>query len=93
VTKELKKFLVKLNYLKRADMFDQVMGKRFSCFESAQSSFVAFPASCLWCRGPYLEMRQSGCEASYTPSSIAEIKNAQSYTSTSPLCLHGIILK
>jgi len=92
VTKKLKKFLVKLNFLKRADMFDQVMGQRFSCFQSAQNSFVAFPASCLWYRGLYLEM-QSGCEASYTPSSIADIKNAWSYTSTSPLCLYGMILK
>jgi len=91
VTKKVKEILVKLN-LKRADMFDQVMGKRFSCFQSAQSSFVAFPASCLWYRGLYLEMRQSGCEASYTPSSIAEI-NAWSNTSSSPMCLCGMILK
>jgi len=89
--KKLKKFLVKLNFLSR--YLHQVMGKRFSCFQSAQSSFVVFPASCVWYGGLYLEMRQSECEASYTPSSIAEIKNAWSCTSTSPVCLHGMILK
>jgi hypothetical protein len=93
VTKKLNKILVKLNFLKGADMFDQVMGKRFSCFQSAQNSFVAFPASCLWYRGLHLELRQSGCEASYTPSSIAEIKNAWNCTSASPVCLHGMVLK
>jgi hypothetical protein len=75
------------------DLCNKVMGKRFFCFQSAQIRLVAFPASCLWYRGLYLEKKQSGCEVSYTPSSIAQIKNAWSCTSTPPVCLHGMILK
>jgi hypothetical protein len=67
VTKKVSKFLVKLNFLKRTDMFDQVMGKRYSHFQSAQSSFVAFPASCLWYRGVYLEMRQGVKPVTHLP--------------------------
>jgi len=32
-----------------------------------------------------------GCDAPYSPSSFAEVKNAWSYTSTPPVHLHGMV--
>jgi hypothetical protein len=33
-----------------------------------------------------------GCEADHSPPSNDEVKNAWIYTSTSPICLHGVVL-
>jgi len=35
---------------------------------------------------------QPGREADHSPPSSAEVKNAWSYTSTPPICLHGVVL-
>jgi hypothetical protein len=43
-------------------------------------------------RGSFPGVKQLGCEADHSPPSSAEVKNAWSYTSTSPLHLHGIVL-
>jgi hypothetical protein len=39
-----------------------------------------------------LGVKRSGREADHSPSSGAEVKNAWSYTSTSPIRLHGVVL-
>jgi len=39
-----------------------------------------------------LGLKQLGCEADHSPPSSAEVKNAWSYTSTLPVCLHGMVL-
>jgi len=33
-----------------------------------------------------------GGKADHSPPSSAEVKNAWSYTSTNPICLHGVVL-
>jgi len=39
-----------------------------------------------------LGVKQLGHEADHSPPSSAEVKNAWSYTSTQPICLHGVVL-
>jgi hypothetical protein len=39
-----------------------------------------------------LGVKQLGHEADHSPTYSAEIKNAWSYTSTPPICLHGMVL-
>jgi len=39
-----------------------------------------------------LGMKWPGFEADHSPPSSAEVKSAWSYTSTSPICLHGTVL-
>jgi hypothetical protein len=39
-----------------------------------------------------MRVKQLGCEADHSPPSSAEVKNAWSYTSTSPICLHDVVL-
>jgi len=39
-----------------------------------------------------LRIKQPGHEADHSPPSSAEVKNACSYTSTPPVCLHGVML-
>jgi len=39
-----------------------------------------------------LGVKQLGHEANHSLPSISEVKNAWSYTSTPPLCLHGMVL-
>jgi hypothetical protein len=39
-----------------------------------------------------LGVKRPGREADHSPPSIAEVKNAWSYTSTPPLRFHGIVL-
>jgi len=36
-------------------------------------------------------VRQTGCEADQSPVSSAEGKSVWSYTSTPPVCLHGMV--
>jgi len=43
-------------------------------------------------RVSFLEVKKPGNEADYWPSSSAEVKNARSYTSTSAIHLHGVVL-
>jgi hypothetical protein len=46
-----------------------------------------------WIRGAVsLGVKQSGHEAGHSPLSSAKFKNAWSYTSTPPVCLHGMVL-
>jgi hypothetical protein len=40
----------------------------------------------------YLGVKLPGREADHSPPSSAEVKNAWSYTSTPPVCLHGVVL-
>jgi hypothetical protein len=37
-------------------------------------------------------VKRSGREADHSPPSIAEVKNAWSYTSIPPISLHGVVL-
>jgi hypothetical protein len=39
-----------------------------------------------------LEVKRPEGEADYSPPSSAEVKNTWSYTSTPPICLHGVVL-
>jgi hypothetical protein len=38
-------------------------------------------------------VKQLGHEPNHSPPFSAEVKNAWNYTSTSPLCLHGMVLQ
>jgi hypothetical protein len=40
--------------------------------------------------GSVLAVKRQGREADHSPPSSAEVKNAWSYTSTSPICFHGV---
>jgi len=45
-----------------------------------------------WVQGTLmLGLKQRGWEADHSPPSSADIKNAWSYTSTPPICLHGMV--
>jgi hypothetical protein len=39
-----------------------------------------------------LGVKQPGHEVDHSPPSSAEVKNAWSYTSTPPICFHGVVL-
>jgi hypothetical protein len=39
-----------------------------------------------------LGVKQPGSEADHSPPSSSEVKNVYSYTSTPPICLHGVVL-
>jgi hypothetical protein len=39
-----------------------------------------------------LGVKRPKCEADHSPPSSAEVKNARSYTYTSPIRLHGVVL-
>jgi hypothetical protein len=39
-----------------------------------------------------LGVKWPGHEADHSPPSSAKVKNAWSYTSTPPICLHGVVL-
>jgi hypothetical protein len=41
---------------------------------------------------PFLGLKGPGHEADHTPPSSAEVKNAWSYTSTTTIPLHGVVL-
>jgi hypothetical protein len=42
--------------------------------------------------GSFSGVKRPGSEADHSPPSSAEVKNAWSYTSTPPICLHGVVL-
>jgi len=55
--------------------------------------FGAYPASCpmgTW--GSITGGNAAGGDADYSPPSIAEVKNAWSYTSSPSIRLHGVVL-
>jgi hypothetical protein len=53
----------------------------------------AHPASYpMGTRGSFPGVKRPGREADHSPPSSAEAKNAWSYTSTTPICLHGVVL-
>jgi hypothetical protein len=39
-----------------------------------------------------LGVKQPGRQADHSPPSSAEVKNAWSYTATTPICLHGVVI-
>jgi len=39
-----------------------------------------------------LGVKRLGCEADHSPPPSAEVKNVWSYTSSPPVCLHGVVL-
>jgi len=43
-------------------------------------------------RGLSLGVKRPRCEADHLPPSSAEVKNAWTYDSTPPICLHGVVL-
>jgi len=43
-----------------------------------------------WYRGSYPEVKRSGRDVDQSHPSSAETKNEWSYTSTPPICLHGV---
>jgi hypothetical protein len=46
-----------------------------------------------WVRGALsLGIKRPGREADHSPPSSAEVKNTWSFTSTPPMCLHGVVL-
>jgi hypothetical protein len=47
-----------------------------------------------WVPGaPFLGVKWPGCEVDNSPPSSDKVKNTWSYTSTPPICLHGMVLK
>jgi hypothetical protein len=42
--------------------------------------------------GSFLMVKQPRCEADNSCPSRADVENARSYTSTTPICLHGMVL-
>jgi hypothetical protein len=43
-------------------------------------------------RGSFSGIKVAGCEADHSPPSSVEVKNVWNYTSTPPVCLHGVML-
>jgi hypothetical protein len=65
----------------------------FSLHHRVQTGSGAHPASCpVGVRGSFPGVKRQGCETDLSPPSSAEVKNAWSYTSTSPIRLHGVVL-
>jgi len=59
----------------------------------SQTSSGAHPASYpMGTGGSFPEAKKLGHEADVSPPSSAEIKQVWSYTSTPPVCLHGVVL-
>jgi hypothetical protein len=44
-------------------------------------------------RSSFLGVKRLGCKADHLPPSSAEVKDVWSYTSTPPICLHGVAVK
>jgi hypothetical protein len=65
----------------------------FSLHHHVQNGSGAHPASYPWVPGALsLGVKQLVREADHSPPSSAEVKNVWSYTSTPPVCLHGMVL-
>jgi hypothetical protein len=64
--------------------------RHFSHHHRVQTDSGAHPASCTM--GFFLEIKWPRREADHSLSSSAQVNNAWSYTSTSPIRLHGVVL-
>jgi hypothetical protein len=65
----------------------------FSFHNRVQNGSGARPASYPWVLGAIcLAVKRPGREADHSLPLSAEVNNAWSYTSTSPICLHGVVL-
>jgi hypothetical protein len=65
----------------------------FSLHHRVQTVSGALPASYrMGTRGSFPGENRTGREAEHSPSSSAEVKNALRYSSTPPICLHGVML-
>ena len=77
---------------------DQATGSTFRGFESRQvQDILLFSQTFRQTLAPtqrtgvlYEEVNRSGCDVGHSPSSSAEVKNGWSYTTYSPICLHGV---
>jgi hypothetical protein len=65
----------------------------FSLHHRVQTGSGALQPPIQWVSGTLsLGVKRPGREADHSPPSSAEVKNAWSYTSTTPVCLHGVVL-
>jgi hypothetical protein len=65
----------------------------FSLHHHDQNGSGAHPASYpMGTRGPFPGGKAAGAWADHLPPSGTEVKNTWSYTSTSPISLHGVVL-
>jgi hypothetical protein len=65
----------------------------FSLCHGVQTGSGAHPASCsIGTCGSFPGVKWQGRETDHSLPSSAEVKNAWSYTSTPPICLHGVEL-
>jgi hypothetical protein len=65
----------------------------FSLHHRVQNGSGAHPASYpMGTVGSFPGVKRPGREADHSSPSSAEVKNAWSYTSTAPICLHGVVL-
>jgi hypothetical protein len=67
----------------KIEVYDWFMTSQLCC---------ALPTISLTLLGYWLWGRRPGRETDHSPPSSAEVKNAWSYTSTSPIRLHGVVL-
>jgi hypothetical protein len=66
----------------------------FSPHHSVQNGSGAHPTSySRGNKGPFLGGKAAGHEADHSLPSCAEVKDAWSYTSSPPICLHGVVLR
>jgi hypothetical protein len=65
----------------------------FSLHHRVQNGSEAHPVSyTMGTRDSFSGVKRPGREADHSPPSSAEVQNACSYTSTSPIRLHGVVL-
>jgi hypothetical protein len=63
------------------------------CPEEEQLTYYKAQSPIQWVPGALsLGVKRPGREADQSPPSSAEVKNMWSYTSTPPICLHGVVL-
>ena len=62
-----------------------------SIVQTVQTGSAARPLPIQWvATGVLCRVRRQGPEAGHSPASSAEVENQWSYTSTPPVCLHGV---
>ena len=59
-------------------------------FSSPSFRHSSEPQTAFYSMGPFLEEKRSGRDVNHWPLSSTEVKNDRSYTSTQPVCLHGM---
>jgi hypothetical protein len=73
--------------------FESQQGLGIILHHRVQTDSGAHPASHPMCtKGFSLGVKWLGREADHSSPSRAEVKNARSYTSTTPLCFHGMMV-